>query len=155
MQVCDAMYFSNPRCESRDFRALDWTKTSDLCSAMCVAENHLGILGDAMRFHCDLHSRSITAITIPRCGELRGGVQIFGGEHAKRLVSERGSAYVSKLSKCLLLVGGGTWEPIRGGGLQSLQLGWPATEWDTGPEPKVAEKRPAGKKGGAGKWPDS
>ena len=39
MQVCDAMYFSNPRCELRDVRALDGTKTSDLCSAMCVAEN--------------------------------------------------------------------------------------------------------------------
>ena len=54
MQVCDAMYFSNPRCESRDFSSLDWAKTSDLCSAMCVAENYLC---DAMRFHFDLRSR--------------------------------------------------------------------------------------------------
>ena len=79
MQICDAMYFSNPRCESRDFRALDWTKTSDLCSAMCDAENHLC---GAMRFipicaliaeiHCDIgHDASITAIAMPRCGELR------------------------------------------------------------------------------------
>ena len=27
-----------------------------------------------------------------------------------------------------------------------LRLGWPATEWETGPEPKMAEKWPA-------KWP--
>ena len=78
MQVCDAMYFSNPRCESRDFRALDWTKASDLCSAKCVAENRLC---DAMLFpaicaltteiHCDVdHDASITAIAMPRCGEL-------------------------------------------------------------------------------------
>ena len=32
MQVCDAMYFCNPRCESGDFKAVDGTKTSDLCS---------------------------------------------------------------------------------------------------------------------------
>ena len=90
MQVCDAMYFRNPRCESRDFRASDWTKAGDLCSAMCVAENHLC---DAMHFpaicaltaeiHCDVdHDASITAIAMPRCGELRhkrGAVQIRVG----------------------------------------------------------------------------
>ena len=79
MQVCDALYFCSPRCESRDVRALDGTKTSDLCSAMCIAENHLC---DAMHFHCDLHShcgnplrcrprwehRSLRVML--RCGEL-------------------------------------------------------------------------------------
>ena len=37
MQVCDAMHFSNPRCESRDFRALDWTKTKRFvqCDVRC------------------------------------------------------------------------------------------------------------------------
>ena len=54
MQVCDAMCFCNPRCKSRDFRASDGTKTSDLCSPMCIAENHLC---DAKHFHSDLRSR--------------------------------------------------------------------------------------------------
>ena len=79
MQVCDAMYFSNPPCESRDLRALDWTKTSDLCSAICVAANHLcdamhlpAICALTAEIHCDVdHDASITAIAMPRCGELR------------------------------------------------------------------------------------
>ena len=51
MQVCDVICFSKPQRESHDFRALDGTKTSDLCNAMCIAEIHLR---DAVRFHCGL-----------------------------------------------------------------------------------------------------
>ena len=51
MQACDAICFCNPRCESRDCRALDGTTISDLCSAVCIAENV------AMHFHCDFRSR--------------------------------------------------------------------------------------------------
>ena len=46
-QVCHAIYFCYPRYESRDFKSVAATKTSDLCSAMRIAENHLC---DTMRF---------------------------------------------------------------------------------------------------------
>ena len=38
MQVCGAMCFCSPECESRDFRAFDGTKTSGVRSVMCIAE---------------------------------------------------------------------------------------------------------------------
>ena len=53
MRVPNAMCFCNPRCESRDFRASDGTKTSDLCTAMCLAESHLC---DPMHCQCNLRS---------------------------------------------------------------------------------------------------
>ena len=36
MQVCNAMCFSSPRCESHDFNALGGTNTSDLCSSQRI-----------------------------------------------------------------------------------------------------------------------
>ena len=38
MQVSNAMCFCKPRCESRDFKGLDGTETSDLCSSMCISD---------------------------------------------------------------------------------------------------------------------
>ena len=54
MQVCDAMYFCSPRCESRDVRALDGTETGDLCSAMCIAETTFAMrcIFTAICTHC-------------------------------------------------------------------------------------------------------
>ena len=53
MRVHRAMCFRNPRYESGDSKALEGTKTSDLCSAMCSTENHIR---GAMHCHCDLCS---------------------------------------------------------------------------------------------------
>ena len=76
MQVCDAMYFCSPRCESRDVRALDGTETSDLCSAMCIAETTFAmrcifivICTLTVEIHCDVgRDGSIVARAMPRCG---------------------------------------------------------------------------------------
>ena len=61
MQVCDAMYFCSPRCESHDVRALDGTETSDLCSAMCIAKTSfamryvfIAICTLTLEIHCDV-----------------------------------------------------------------------------------------------------
>ena len=49
-------------------RALDGTKTSDLCSAMCIAENHFC---DAMHFRYDLRSCCANPLRCrPRCKTL-------------------------------------------------------------------------------------
>ena len=79
MQVCEAMYFCSPRCESRDVRALDGTETSDLCSAMCIAETTFAmrciftaICALIAEINCDVgRDGSIAARAMPRCGELR------------------------------------------------------------------------------------
>ena len=77
MQVCDAMCFRSPRCESRGVRALD--ETSDLCSAMCIAETTFSMrcICAAIRtlaavFHCDVGlDGSIAVRAMLLCGELR------------------------------------------------------------------------------------
>ena len=73
MQVCDAMCFCSPRCESRDIRALDGTETSDLCSAMCIAETTFAmrcmftaICTLTAEIYCDVgHNGSIAARAMP------------------------------------------------------------------------------------------
>ena len=67
------MCFCNPRCESRDVRVSDGTRTSDLCSAMCTAENHLrdamcfiAICALAAEIHCDVgNDANIAASAMP------------------------------------------------------------------------------------------
>ena len=79
MQVCDAMYFCSPRCESRDVTALDGTVTSNLCSAMCIAETtfamrsiFIAISALTAEIHCDVgRDGSIAARAMPRRGEHR------------------------------------------------------------------------------------
>ena len=67
-KVCDATCCCNPRCDSRDFRAFDETKTSDLCSAMYIAENHLC---NAFSLRFALSLRTSTAIQATMQGSLR------------------------------------------------------------------------------------
>ena len=71
--------FSSPRCESHDVRAPDKTQTSDLWSAMCIAETtfamrciFIAICTLTAEMHCDVgREGSMAARAMPRGGELR------------------------------------------------------------------------------------
>ena len=84
MQVCDAMCFCKTRCESCDVRALDGTETSDLCSAMCIAESTFAmrciftaICTLIAEIHCDVGRDVSTSNFQSEVGEVFGEI---GGE---------------------------------------------------------------------------
>ena len=64
---------------NRDFRALNWTETCNLCNAMCITETTFAmrciftaICILTAEIHCDVgRNGSIAARAMPRCGELR------------------------------------------------------------------------------------
>ena len=80
MQVCDVMYFCNPRCESREIRALDGGPKHAICAVRYASQEFafamLFII--SLRFALPLqkaiamcgHDAGIIASAMPRCGEL-------------------------------------------------------------------------------------
>ena len=81
-----------------------WTKTSDLCSAMCLAEKNTfamrcvftAICALAAEIHCDVgHDASITAIAMPRCGQLRSSTSALKSFHGNLHDTHVGAARCS------------------------------------------------------------